>query len=66
MDQTTIFRIGNDKQLEIVGFAKLGPVKNFTRDELDSMLMMGEGDYYTFGITAWLHVGEGKYLTRAL
>ena len=66
MDQTTIFRIGNDKQLEIVGFAKLGPVKSFTRDELDTLLMIGEGDYYTLGNVAWFHVGEGRYLTRTL
>ena len=66
MDQTTLFRIGKDKQLEIVGCAKLGPVESFTRDELDTLLMIGEGDYYTLGTTAWFHVGEGKYLTRAL
>ena len=66
MAHPPLFRIDGDKQLEIVGCAKLGPVESFTRDELDSMLMIGEGDYYTLGTTAWFHVGEGKYLTRTL
>ena len=66
MDHPPLFRIAGDGELEIVGCAKLGPVESFMRDELDAILMMTEGDYYTLGATAWFHVGEGKYLTRAL
>ena len=66
MDHPPLFHIGGDGELEIVGFAKLGPVESFTRDELDTILMIAEGDYYTLGTTAWFRVGKGKYLTRPL
>ena len=54
MDQATLFRVGQDKQLEIVGCGTIGSVDGFTRDELDKILMVKPEEYYTFGNLVWL------------